>query len=72
MKIKEVREHALVEININPGLTRMEWFAVCNRRLAMLGHKISWHSFKFNIVQQLVVDGKVNNEDEFFWPAGME
>ena len=72
MNIKEVQRHALLEININPGLTRMEWFKVCNLRLSMLGHVVSWHTFKFQVALQLIIDKKVNNEDGFFWPAGME
>ena len=72
MNIKEIQRHALVEININPGLTRMEWFQVCSKRLAMLGHSLHWHLFKFDVALRLVVDKKVIKKDGFFWPMGME
>jgi len=72
MKVKEVQDHALREIIINPGLSRMEWFKVCNQRLSMLGHVVSWHAFKFDIILKLVVDKKVNSSDGFFWPKGAE
>jgi hypothetical protein len=72
MSIKEIQNHALREISINPGLSRMEWFKVCNLRLSMLGHVVSWHVFKFQVALQLIVDKKVNNLDGFFWPTGMQ
>jgi len=71
MSIKEIKNHALREISINPGLSRMEWFQVCNLRLSMLGHAVSWHVFKFQVATQLIVDKKVNIEDGFFWPMGI-
>ena len=65
MLSKQYENKALDILNRKKLLTRMQWY-----NLFCKEYKISWHYFKFRIVQKLVASNKICRVKEYYYLKG--